>query len=223
MKTLIITLLSALLICAAAQAGETQSGIRGYGLKLGVGFSTLGTEQATFQELDSFGGGTFGAFVEYGLTPQVSIQTEFLFAARGAGGAFLRGRSFRHDYVEIPVLLKYGTSGAGKWRPSLFAGPAVSFLFSGEFKSSWLTDDVDTKDFAKSVDFGIVFGGAIDYHRLLLDIRYTVGMVNTYDPAKWNALLESEDADHRYHMTADDYLRNRSLVFTLGFRIGSGS
>jgi hypothetical protein len=203
------------------QAEEYVSGVTGYGAKFGFGLATIGTSMDVFDDEESFAGGTFGVFLDYGLSPRLSLRPELLFVAKGAGGSFLRGRSWRHDYLEIPILLKYHLSENGRLKPNVYAGPAVAFLLSGEFRSSILSEDRDTGDAMKSTDLSIVFGGAVDYKRFSFDVRYTIGMGNVYDPADWNRLLNARETSDLYHMKSDDYMKNRFLSFTLEYRFSA--
>lgn len=211
-------MLVALFAATLVHAQNTIPGVGGYGIKAGFGLATISTTVSEFEDYDSYAGGTLGVFVTYDFTPTVSLQTELLFVAKGAGGEFLRGRSWRHNYIEVPMLLKYCLVSERTFKPSLLFGPALSLLTSAEFKSSIISEDRDTKDAAGSVDVGIAFGGMVEYKHLALDVRYTVGMLNVYDPDKWNDVVDAQDPMDIYHMADDDYIKNRVLSFTLGYR-----
>jgi len=221
MKTIAKATLILFVLCALAHAGDNVTGVKGVGIKLGFGYATLSADIDNLFDRDSFGSGTFGAYLNYGLSPKLSLQPELLFVAKGEGGSFLRGRSWRHDYLEVPVLLKYCLLCDSKLKPSVYIGTAFSFLLSSEFKSSMFTDTKDTKDAMKSLDLSFVIGGAIDYRRFSLDIRYTIGMVDTYDAAEWNELVDAEDSSDLYYMPSGESVKNRYLSFTLGYRFWS--
>ena len=207
-----------ILLGGLAQAETFVPGVTGYGIKGGFGNATIGSSVQEFDDEDSFAGGTFGAFMTYNISPSIAIQTELLFVAKGAGGWFLRGRSWRHDYLEIPVLVKYSLMPQKKLKPYLFIGPAGAYLLSAEFKSSFLGDTFDTGDAVKSTDFSIIFGGALEYRHFSFDVRYELGLVNVMDPDEWNTILDAGDPLDTYHMNSNDDIKNRYLAFTLCYR-----
>ncbi len=218
MKPFLAALSILLVLCLSVQAEGKIPGISGKGIKLGLGFSTLSTSIDEFEGYDSYAGPVIGVFLTYNLTPEVALQPELIYVEKGAGGGILGGRRWRHNYLEVPVVLKYCLSVNGKLKPSVYLGPAMSILMSADFRGSVISDVIDTKNAMKGFDVGIAIGGAVDYRHLVFDIRYTVGMVNAYDPAEWNRLLEAEDPADIYHMITDDYMKNRCLAFTLGYR-----
>jgi hypothetical protein len=218
MRFISVILLTLLILVSLAQAEPRIPGVTGMGVKLGFGYATIGTSVNEFADEDSFAGGTFGGFVTYSLTPELSLQPELLFVAKGSGGSFFRGRSWRHNYLEFPVLMRYSLSQNGTLKPSLFIGPAVAFLLSSDFKSSFIGHTIDTKDAMNGTDLSIVLGGALDYRHFSLDIRYDLGLVNVYDPAKWNQLVGAQDPVDIYHMTQNDSIKNRFFSFALCYR-----
>ena len=218
MRLMSIISLTLLVLVSLTQAETSSPGVTGVGIKLGFGYATINTTVDEFEDKESFAGGTFGAFMTYNLTPAVSMQPELLFVAKGAGGSFIRGRSWRHDYLEIPVLVKYCLVQNGNIKPSLFIGPAMALLLSAEFKSSVIGETVDTKDAMKSTDFSFVLGGAFEYRHFSLDIRYDLGMVNVYNPEEWNRILEAEEPWDIFHMAEDDSIKNRFLSFVLCYK-----
>lgn len=217
MKSIIVAVL--LLLSASGAHSEARvKGITGWGVKVGPTFSTIGTSVSEFEGYRCHPAGTIGLFVNYGLSRQASLQMELLLFAKGAGGGILGGRSWRHRYVEIPVLFKYCLASERKLRPSVYLGPAFSVLRSAKFRSSILSSYEETDDFARGMDVGISFGGDIAYKHFSLDVRYTVGMVSVYDPDEWNEMLEAEEPSDIYHMRDSDYIKNRCLSFMLGYR-----
>ncbi len=217
MRLITVLLATFLVLVSSALAERTVPGVTGVGVKLGFGYATLDNTVPEFSDEESFAGGTFGAFLTYSFTPAFSVQPELLFVAKGAGGSFFRGRSWRHDYLEIPVVAKYCLSTQTKVKPHLYMGPALAFLLSAEFRSSIIGDDIDVADAMKSTDFSMVMGGALEYRRWTLDVRYDLGLINVYDPDEWNRLLGAEDPTDIYHMEQNDTVANRFFSFALCF------
>ena len=218
MRQVSIILLALFVLFSCAQAEPRVPGVTGFGAKLGFGLATLSASVDAFEDQESFGGGTFGAFVTYGFTPAISLQPELLLAVKGSGAASaFFGRGWRHNYLEIPVLVKYNLSPTGTLRPSLFAGPAVALLLSSEFQPAF-GHAIDITEAMKSTDFGFVVGGALEYGHFALDVRYDLGLANVYNPDVWNQLMDAEDPANTYHMTDDDTVKNRVLSFALCYR-----
>jgi len=116
----------------------------------------------------------------------MSIQPELLYVQKGAkiDTGFDEVDSKVHiDYIEIPVLLK-ASFGAGSAKPNLFVGPAIGILMSAKVKTSVegvdLGDlaEVDMKDELNSMDLGLVIGGGVDIGKMLLEVRYEIGLSN---------------------------------------------
>lgn len=214
----IATALFLCLLTVAANAARPIPGITGAGVKVGFGYATLENTVPEFSDEESFAGGTIGGFLTYSFSPALSVQPELLFVAKGSGGGFIRGRSWRHHYLEIPVLAKFCLSPKTSLRPHLFAGPALAFLLSANFQGSVISDEIDIGDAMKGTDVGIVMGGALEYRRFALDIRYDLGLVNVYDADEWNRLLDAQDPLDIFHMKSSDTVKNRFLAFTLCYR-----
>ncbi len=218
MKSFGIVFLTFLLGISCAWAEQGIPGVTGMGVKLGFGYATLDNTVDTFSDEESYAGGTFGAFITYSFTPAFSLQPELLFVMKGAGGSFMRGRSWRHNYLEVPVLAKYCLSPNAKLKPSLFLGPALAVLLSAEFQASANSDPVDIKEVMKGTDFSFVIGGALEYRHFAFDIRYDVSLGNVYDPDEWNRLLDAEEMYDIYHMDQNDTVTNSFFSFALGYR-----
>ncbi|MDX9857528.1 MAG: porin family protein [candidate division Zixibacteria bacterium] len=219
MKSIAALIPLALLISATAQADQYVPGVTGYGVKMGLDFATIGTNISEFEGYDSFVGGVIGVFVNYGLSPKVALQPELYFTGKGAGGEIIGGRNWRHQYFELPVLLKYCFSPDRTVKPHLFCGPAIALLTSAEFQSSIISDVRDMGDASNSFDLGFAFGGDLTYKRLVFDLRYTIGMVKVYDPDEWNEIMDSESPSDLYHMASDEHIKNRNVALTIGFRL----
>ncbi|MDG5767129.1 porin family protein [Balneolales bacterium ANBcel1] len=121
-------------------------------------------------------GFTGGLFMNYRLTPYFSIQPEANFVMKHSqvnDGVLGEGEKTRYlfNYLEIPVLLKGHLYSGSALTPNIYAGPALAINLSD--------DDVDD---LRSVDFGFAFGGGFDIYRtVMLDLRYTLGVVDLFD------------------------------------------
>jgi hypothetical protein len=146
------------------------------------------------------------------------------------------GDGFDLGYLELPVLLKYNLSPDTRLIPSVFFGPAVSTLLSAEiYEDNFFTEDevYDVKDGMKNVDFGLVLGGEVAFRstrpvKFFLDVRYTLGLVNVVDPAKWNDGREIVDEGDwgflhwteydRPLIKEDACIKTRAFTFLIGIK-----
>lgn len=168
------------------------------GIKAGVNIANF-TGDDVFHN-SSHTGAVAGVFARYGLSPSWSLQPEGLFTMRGAEFAVDDIRSEQHiNYIEVPLLVRFGWGHGALFRPSLFAGPSVAFLLKNEIVDGAeinLKGQTGTRD----IDAGAILGADLDFTLgtgdLMLDARYELGLVS------W-----SEDLD----------VRNSTLSFMLGY------
>lgn len=201
MRQIISVLFVSLLLAATVAAGPQVK----FGAKAGVVMATMTGDgwdkleeinTVTIEEkyLVSPVGGVF-AEVLLG-TSGVSIQPEILYVMKGAKGEITEGSrtytlKIKSDYVEVPVLMKYNFTTAGKVFPFLFAGPVAAFNVGAKVQYQDPPEDdpdLGDKDIdnANSVDFGLTIGGgsglAIGQSgRLTLDLRYTIGLADVFE------------------------------------------
>lgn len=218
MKNLVLLMVAVLMLGIAASAQSEVIGITGKGVKLGFGFSAINTDYDDLDEfLDSRVGFSGGAFLTYGLNRQFSVQPELLYVSKGAEkDLFFFSPYWSIDYLEIPVLLKFDLMPDGSVHPNLFIGPAASILLSS--KIGILNESLDVGEGMKSLDFGLVFGGGLDYKHITFDIRYTLGLANTIDADKVNALLTAADLQDYLYLEGDPSVKNTDIVFMFGVR-----
>lgn len=172
-----------ILMLSCAGTANAMAGMHA-GVKGGMNIanqSTDGTEPA-----DSRNGMAIGGWVQMPVAPMFSIQPEAYFAMKGdseeAGGVT---GTIKMDYLEVPVLAKASFGApASPISPSLFAGPSFGINISSkaEVSGSGTSDGTtDVKDYTKSTDFGLVFGGAVEFGNVGIDVRYTKGLTNVDD------------------------------------------
>jgi hypothetical protein len=172
----------------------------GYGIKAGVNFADLSNSQNPILEMFGIRFGTkigiiAGAFYRIDLTDSFAIQPELYYSQKGTkasgegslyGAPYSYDFSFRLDYIEIPILMKYRIPTRGKFTPSIFAGPYVAFKASAkavltvESGGVKQTQEVDIEK-VKTMDFGLAVGANLDFDighsSIIFDIRYSVGLL----------------------------------------------
>jgi hypothetical protein len=204
MKTLRfgLALFAAAAICLPSQL-DAQTLI---GAKAGINLANVSVSLGSLSaSADSRTGFVGGAFAQFGLGSPLFLQPEVLYSSKGSEASDeIEDFTLSLDYLEVPILVGAAfpiENSAVK--PMIFAGPSVGFLLSCD------SDGSDCKDEAKSVDFGLVFGGGIQFAlenlNLILDGRYNLGLTNIDDTGE-----------------ADISLKNRAWQFMagVGFPVG---
>ena len=221
-----------------SQEEQEGVGFMGVGIKVGMAYATLSTDVPEFENAGPGAGFTIGAFGTYNITPALAIQPELLYVRKGPGDTdLLTSAGFRLRYLEIPLLVKYDLVRTGKTAPRLYLGPAAAVLLGADIYYHGLFSDYDhdVKDGMKSVDFCLVFGGEIEIRsvsigRLMFDVRYSLSLSSSIDPAEWNDAAKEVDEGFpwywydpfsefdRPYLEDDAYARNGVFSIFVGYR-----
>jgi hypothetical protein len=162
-----------LVLCGVSTA---QAQMR-YGAKGGVSFGTTSGDSTdnTYRT-----GLAAGAFFERPLGPRLTLQPEVLFIQKGSKfDSSLVEASFRIDYLEVPVLVRYNlTANPGAF--FVYGGPAIAFKLKArsfaDFGGSTVSEDVS--DDVENVEWSLVAGGGKEFSRFFVEGRYVHGMKN---------------------------------------------
>jgi hypothetical protein len=168
------------------------------GIMAGVNYATVNQDPELGDvEFDHRVGLLAGGFLDVRLNDVFSIEPEVLYSQKGAevqgtGSNSDSEGTFKLDYIEVPVLLKFWVPVTNSgFRPFLFAGPAVGFevncSLEGEILS--VTGSTDCEETSvvntKSPDFGGTVGGGIEFmagmQAVRVDARYTHGFTDIND------------------------------------------
>jgi opacity protein-like surface antigen len=161
-----------LLTTILAFAGTAQAQIfPKIGVKGGLNYSTFNnTDNVEYKP--GFVGGLF-LKMKVPVSPMY-VQPEVLYAQYGAG-IDQSDASFRVNYIQVPVLLKFAFDTPGV-KPNVFFGPYAGFNVKYEIKNS--DGAINLDDQAKDTDFGVVVGAGVDINRFSIGLRYTAGLTN---------------------------------------------
>lgn len=205
-QILIITAFLMFLLCAYPLSSQV-------GLKGGINISTLSQKGADLISVSwkSVTGFTVGGFYAFNVNEYFAIQPELYYTKKGGKLeesilSVLASKSLVIHYLELPILLKLKLPSQGSIGPNLFVGPYVSLKLSdkGEIKALGIKLEEELIK-VKSSDFGLVFGGGIDFKVsnaiVFLDIRYDLGLVNVAEPI----------------LGIENEMKNRSLILMVGF------
>ena len=177
---------------SASSAARAQGGV---GLKAGVNISGMsGGIKSPPESGVVFGAGDIenqtGFFVAAfaSLRSDVfSLQPEVVVSQKGGKGAFLTaddpGRevkgSLSMTYIEVPVLLLFHPPTDVVVKPYVGAGPATSWLLTASAESDEPGVPLNT-DFVEEFDFSFVIVGGLDINALMIEVRYTIGLIAVF-------------------------------------------
>ncbi len=159
-----------------------------YGIRLGMNMATL-TGDAP--DLGTKIGLNFGGTVGLRLSDTTPIFLESGLYYTGSGASKDK-TTISLNYLEIPILIKYGVQVTDDIALLPFVGPTFRYgLFGGKWKTSGAgkTDSFGDGKF-KRADMGIKLGCGAEYNKLYLELGYQFGITNIAD---W-ALLNGDDA-----------------------------
>ena len=167
-----------------AAAVLPQSAAATVGVKGGYAWSNLkfagATDIPTLTDIKNPVGGIYFS-IGLGL---FSIQPEILYIRQGARMEALPDwMEDRVDYIQVPLLLKIHVL-PGPISPMIYGGPYGAYLLSAKGVAfiGGVNQSTDIKDQIKSTDYGVVFGGGIDFRlpviKLSAEVRYNLGLAN---------------------------------------------
>jgi hypothetical protein len=178
-------LLSCLIATAVAfLAGESAAMAQGVtgGVKGGVNFATLSFDPDPDLDTGVRLGLVVGGFATFPIGARLAVQPEALFSQKGTSidEAQVDGK-IKIDYLDVPLLLKYSTAGSNGTSVFFFGGPSVGFKLNASASGTSGGETVEiglSDEEVKSFDFGVVFGAGVQFGRVSIDGRYTLGLTN---------------------------------------------
>ena len=184
---IIITLL---ILFVFTQVSNAQESNLKFGVKGGVNFSNLSTDNA--QDNKMLTGVNLGLFAKLPVTNSIAIQPEIYFTTKGSkltyNNVFVDGTAnFDLNYIEIPVLLVLNVTE----NFNVHVGPYASYLVSSKVKNASdvsfynFEGNINSNDFNK-FDTGIVAGVGIDLHSLSIGVRYNFGLIKVGKERDYN-------------------------------------
>ena len=207
------------LVLAATLAVAAPASAQDIALKGGLAISRF-ESTGTMPFDGSFRSTSFGGHVRWYFGP-IGLQPEVHIVSRGASidnppeGVEER---LRLDYMEIPLMLVLPVQ-VGDFQPYAFGGPMVSLetRCRSIVEEEGLTTNFGCDDQAspntfdrRAVDWGFSAGAGVSHRigsgRVLLEGRHTWGLRDIYDG-------EGDDIE----------VRNRSMVFMIGYVIPAGA
>ena len=192
-KGIVIALFSTMLFSLAEGVG--------FGIKGGVNVANMRSDRSalSFARLRFCGGG----FLAVGLGDLFVIQPEALYTQKGVRWHVISWtfesiqETYELDYIEIPLLAKLVVPIKGGVKPNLFCGPYFAINVNAKYRivTNMASEELDYDEYIKDIDYGIVFGGGVDFAlkkgKIVFDGRYTSGWITTMDegPDQKNKVL----------------------------------
>jgi opacity protein-like surface antigen len=174
-----------------AAAAGTRVSLKG-GLSMATLLGTLPTSSLVSNGYRNSAGG--GIAVTFAGRGRWAFQPEALYVSKGTsyGKSDLTDpvgnvtgsveTSLVIDYLEFPLLARYGFRPEQTLSPYLLAGTAVGFRTRQDFEISGDIEGKTGVDFFRPADLGLAFGTGFELghgrYRGLLEARYTLGILN---------------------------------------------
>lgn len=154
-------------------------------VKAGVNSSNM-TQDATFKpddELVASSGFMVGAQIRRAVNRVLQLQIEGLFTQKGnllINEADDLDDKIVINYIEVPVLARFGVMQWGENAVSIHGGPTVAFSAGTQETDSDLGLGVPTPLKLKKFDVGMAIGVQAELKKLIIGVRYTIGLSNIF-------------------------------------------
>jgi len=210
------------LFLAAVLAAVSSTFAQNLGVRAGLNLANqkLDIDGADLPDPDNHIGFHVGVVADIGITDMFYIQPGLLFSLKGTeynmdfmGFAKVEAKMSLY-YIEVPVLASAKIPINESLALRINAGPYVGFGIggTGEVKqtvmgqSQTISGDAFGDDGTYNrLDFGVAFGGGIEFQKFYVGVNYGLGLAN----------IAKADADEEEDTNAKAY--NRCLGITLGY------
>jgi len=184
MKKFVLTVAIAATSIFAANA-QADSDLVQLGFKGGVNFSTVTSDDDSFDEPKSRTSFNTGFVAEVPYSNRFSLQAEVLYSGQGfeIENVSVDGENAEYQlgYIQIPLLAKfYLIEGL-----NIYAGPQIGFQVSEKIKIG--DDEIDVEDNpfleeSEDIDFGAAVGAGYKFSNgFFLDARYNRGFSELFE------------------------------------------
>lgn len=173
-----LILASLVMTFMAFNNSNAQTNVTKYGVKGGVNFSNLYTDNANDENVLT--GFNIGLYAKAPITNSLSIQPEIYYTGKGAeveyNNALATGTAkFKLNYIEVPVMLVANVTKNFNLQVGPYAGYLISGKTTNESGTYNFEDNINTDDFNK-IDAGIAAGLGIDLETASFGVRYNYGL-----------------------------------------------
>jgi hypothetical protein len=150
-----------------------------------------------------------GVFYRFKLSKWLAFQPELYYIVKGAKveGTFLGEKitqTEKFEYLEIPLLLKTNFSIQDNIWIGAYLGGYGAWNFSAksvyEYRDEVIKEKI--KDEIKNFEYGLTFGGSMELWKLILDVRYSLGL-----------------SDIKATSFSDFTVKNSTIAVLIGYRL----
>jgi hypothetical protein len=156
----------------------------GFGIRGGVNFANLSNI-----DVDSHTGLLLGLYFDDSIVGNLLLLQPAVFYTQK--GFEANDLTYRIDYIEVPIQLRFNIVNPSGVLPFIYAGPYIGFKINTSFPDvpSAVNDvNVSNPDYinfndaddVKNTDFGVSVGGGIDFGRINLGVRYDAGLTHVF-------------------------------------------
>ena len=140
---------------------------QGIGIKFGPTFASFSSDALDFDNRTGVHGGIFFGGNRDGV---LGVQSEINWLRKNVETE--SGPNIRIDYLQVPVLLRLnaGTNSTSGFVAYGIAGPAFELKVADEVEGVTLDDGFE------GTDVSLVFGGGIEFARIIVEGRYEKGL-----------------------------------------------
>lgn len=173
-----IILASLVLTFMSYTNSNAQSNVTKFGVKGGVNFSNLYTDNADDENVLT--GFNIGLYAKVPVTNSISIQPEVYYTGKGAevvyNNVFASGTAkFKLNYIEVPIMLVANVTKNFNVQVGPYAGYLISGKTTNESGTYNFQDNINTDDFNK-IDAGVAAGLGFDLETVSFGVRYNYGL-----------------------------------------------
>jgi hypothetical protein len=161
------------------------------GIKGGVNFSSIKNfgDAVSAQSTSSYTGWHAGVFLQAKL-PIVAIQLDILYQQQGQVWTDLSSideNTLKQSYVLIPLVAKVSIIPVINLQAGLQYGALASAAVNDVKEFDFGGGTTQVKDAFNSSDFSLIFGLGFDISKLMIDLRYNLGLSDINDLSLSNA------------------------------------
>lgn len=183
MKTKLIYVIGILFF---AQIANAQT----FGIKGGVNFANV-TISGGGVSMSPTGitGFHLGLVADFKLQEKLSFNTGLLYSLKGFK---MPGTTDKINYLEIPLNLAYKFSISETSDFFVQAGPYLAYGLSGTDKTDGVSTDIFSDGYAKRLDYGLGFGGGVQFGSIVTSINYELGLADLNDDSTTSEKLKTK-------------------------------
>ncbi len=150
-----------------------------YGARMGL---NLGKLSGDFDQSGLKAGLNLGAVIGLRLSSQapVFLESGLYYTQRGGKDGDAK---ITLNYLEIPILVKYGIQASDDIALLPFLGPYFSYGVGGRLKGSYgsIEKDDSAYDYVNRGDMGVKLGCGVEYNMLYLEVGAQIGITDISD------------------------------------------